>query len=122
LRRSKRGILASRKAASPVDALRGELRAAFPGAPTKQPGAMIHSTLLRLLAPSCPLPEATVAAVNKVCKEWTAKLKGLTFDADRLWLVHEKSFSSLEGDKETLPLHILLDSPAADSKKILYRV
>jgi hypothetical protein len=87
-----------------VDALRGALRDAFPGEPAKQPGPMIHSTLLRLLAPSAPLPKPTSAAVAEVCMRWTSKLRGLTYDADRLWLVHEKGFSSLEGAKETVLL------------------
>jgi hypothetical protein len=39
--------------------------------------------------------------IQRLCSKWTAKLKGKRYTSDRVWLVHEKSFYSLEGEKDT---------------------
>mmetsp|Transcript_42260 Transcript_42260/g.80796 ORF Transcript_42260/g.80796 Transcript_42260/m.80796 type:complete len:372 (+) Transcript_42260:198-1313(+) len=82
-----------------VDIMRKKFRNGFPGAPSKQPTTLIHSTLLRVLADQIPV--STLEKVTQVCSLWTSKNRGLRYTSDRAWLVHEKTFSNLEGDKFT---------------------
>jgi hypothetical protein len=94
-------LLVSVDASGAVAALRGRLRAAFPGAPPRQ-STICHVSLGRVLSPR-QLAPANVAAVQRLCDAWTARLRGAGFEARRLHHVHEATFASVDGPRVGLP-------------------
>ena len=66
-----------------VAQLRQNLKAAFPGAPTRQT-QIIHISVLRLLTGQQLTPDAR-QRIQAVCDEYTEILKGLTVNATELW-------------------------------------
>jgi hypothetical protein len=85
-----------------VNGLRAALRTAFPGATSRQP-QIIHTTLFRIVSPE-QLPAETIAAIDAECSRWTERLAGAVMAPRALWFVNEKQFSTIEGDREVLPL------------------
>lgn len=80
-----------------VRRLRSDLRDVFKGAPAKQPN-ILHASLLRLLSPET-LPAECLKDINRVCEEWTVKLRGQIFEPEHLWFVHEREFATVSGEK-----------------------
>lgn len=77
--------------------LRNDLREALPGAPAKQPN-ILHASLLRLLSPTT-LPADAVERVDRVCDEWTQRLRGQAWEPEYLWFVLEREFATVSGER-----------------------
>ena len=80
-----------------VRRLRADLKEAFKGAPEKQPN-ILHASLLRVLSPET-LPAESLESINRVCDEWTVKLRGQIFEPEHLWFVLEREFATVSGEK-----------------------
>jgi hypothetical protein len=98
-------LLCWRDISGGVAALRARLRAAFPGACSRQ-SDIVHSTLFRLLSTpgGAPLTAPAAAALEAACERATAALRGTRLTVRLLWWVEEQEFSSIEGDRLPLPL------------------
>ncbi|KAK9851129.1 hypothetical protein WJX84_011658 [Apatococcus fuscideae] len=95
-------LLCSTDPSGTLNQIRSELRAAFPGRPTKQAG-IAHTTLLRLMTPE-QLPPECIAAIQEICHRHTASLKGLKISVDQLWYIIEEVFSTIEGPQQDCKL------------------
>ena len=95
-------LLCSTDPSGTLDQIRSELRAAFPGRPTKQAG-IAHTTLLRLMTPE-QLPPECIAAIQEICHRHTASLKGIKISVDQLWYIIEEVFSTIEGPQQDCKL------------------
>ena len=95
-------LLCSTDPSGTLNGIRAKLREAFPGRPTKQT-SIAHTTLLRVLTPQ-QLPAEASAAIQGICRKYTANLRGTKISVDRLWYVIEEVFSTIEGPQEDCPL------------------
>mmetsp|Transcript_22569 Transcript_22569/g.70040 ORF Transcript_22569/g.70040 Transcript_22569/m.70040 type:complete len:259 (-) Transcript_22569:221-997(-) len=85
-----------------IDGLRRTLRRNFPGAPTVQADTILHTTLLRVLTPEqLTLPQ--LEHIQELCEKHTRALAGIEVRPQQTWMVMEKEFGTLEGEKITMP-------------------
>ena len=84
-----------------VKGLRQRLREVFPGACSRQ-ASIIHTSLMRILSSEEQLDRDAIAAVGRVCKQWTQRLRGRSFVPGCAWWIYENPFSANVGDKTNL--------------------
>eukprot|EP01025_Chloroclados_australasicus_P034078 TRINITY_DN348_c0_g1_i5.p1 TRINITY_DN348_c0_g1~~TRINITY_DN348_c0_g1_i5.p1 ORF type:complete len:334 (-),score=25.96 TRINITY_DN348_c0_g1_i5:483-1484(-) len=81
--------------------IRQTCRNSFPGAAKKQ-SQIIHTSLLRILTAN-QLDDDIIGKIDKICKQWTRENRGLSLIPHKLWYVHERSFSTIKGDRFVFP-------------------
>jgi hypothetical protein len=85
-----------------IAGLRKRLKDAFPGGPPRQ-STIFHASVARVLAPQ-QIDENCRKKVQKMCNEWSDRLRGTEFSVDALHYVMEEKFTTVEGPTYRLPL------------------
>lgn len=81
--------------------LRGQLRSAFPGAPTTQ-SSIMHASIARIVS-TTQLTAEQLEHTQAVCDKWSTRLKGMQFNPEALYHICENTFTTVEGPKVALP-------------------
>eukprot|EP01026_Neomeris_dumetosa_P061599 TRINITY_DN58137_c0_g1_i9.p1 TRINITY_DN58137_c0_g1~~TRINITY_DN58137_c0_g1_i9.p1 ORF type:complete len:109 (-),score=11.84 TRINITY_DN58137_c0_g1_i9:284-610(-) len=84
-----------------VRKIRSTCRSTFPGAAKKQ-SSIIHTSLLRILTAE-QLSDEVKQKIDHLCTKWNRENRGLTLVAHKLWYIHERSFSTIVGDRFVFP-------------------
>jgi len=67
-----------------------------------QADTILHTTLLRVLTPEqLTLPQ--LEHIQELCEKHTRALAGIEVRPQQTWMVMEKEFGTLEGEKITMP-------------------
>jgi len=95
-------LLCSVDSSGTMAGLRKRLIAAFPGGPPRQ-STIFHASVARVLSPE-QLDNETVQKVQRLCNDWSDRLRGMEFSVDALHYVMEEKFTTVEGPTYDLPL------------------